>query len=171
MFICSIGEIECDVHTKNTVGFNEPASSHNNGPTLPINAYEEIVDIPVYSKPLSTSNPMFLQSERTKHSSISSKKSISSQKSFENFQDNVPPHGLLDEKSDTNKSFENHESKPSDNEPHNQLLNEITSEHHSGKWIPRTTSHHTIHCYLSLCIKYHFVIIIHVTWEYAVALY
>ena len=90
---------------------------------IAINAYEEIVDVPVYSKPLSTSNPMFLQTEKVKHSSVSSKKSLSSQRSFENFQENSPSN-VFDEKSDHKGTSENQSP---DNESHSHCLNENTS--------------------------------------------
>ena len=83
------------------------AASQNSGQTnIGINAYEEIVDVPLYSKPLSTSNAVFLQTEKVKHSSLSSKKSVSSQRSFESFQENLPSH-VFDEKIDHNRSSEN----------------------------------------------------------------
>ena len=56
----------------------------------------------MYSKPLSSSNPVFLQTEKVKHSPLSSKKSVSSQRSSENFQKNLPSHVF-----DDNKTFEN----------------------------------------------------------------
>ena len=108
-------------------------STQGNGQTIikdknhiAINAYEEIVDVPVYSKPLSTSNPIFLQTEKVKHSSVSSKKSLSLQRSFENLQENLPSH-VFDEKSDHNNSSV-------DKSSHNHSLHENTSDHSSGNY-------------------------------------
>ena len=103
-------------------------ASQNNGQTnknqIPINAYEEIVDVPMYSKPLSSSNPVFLQTEKVKHSSLSSKKSVSSQRSFENFQENLPSHVLDDNKSSENTSSDNgsHSISYSGNKNKNTIL-------------------------------------------------
>ena len=110
----------------------QTTSCQGNGPTvikdknhIAINAYEEIVDVPVYSKPLSTSNPMFLQTERVKHSSVSSKKSLSSQRSFENFQETLPSN-VFDEKSDHNRMSEN-QSPNNESHNHSHRLNKNTS--------------------------------------------
>ena len=113
----------------------ENASLHCNGQKhikdkniIAINAYEEIVEIPVYSKPLSTSNPIFLQTGRVKHSSISSKKSVSSQKSFENLRGSLSPR-VFDEKIDDNKNIE---TESSNKETHNHSSNEHVIDQCSG---------------------------------------
>lgn len=115
-----------DVH--NASSSNGKGQSINKDKNLiAVNAYEEIVEIPVYSKPLSTSNPMFLQTGIVKHSSVSSKKSISSQKSFENMQGNLSP--VFDEKNDNRYS----EHVSSTSEPSDHSSNQNTADHHSGK--------------------------------------
>lgn len=134
-FLFSITEAKYDA--QNTTGFDKP-SSQSNGKTnknvTGINAYEEIVDVPMYSKPFSTSNPLFLQNEKVKHSSVSSKKSISSQKSLENVQESSSPHALFDEKCDHNAN------KLSDSESHKHSSSENASDYRQGK-------HKNIHYY------------------------
>ena len=121
----SISEGKHDMQNTSSQGNGQTSIKDKNH--IAINAYEEIVDVPVYSKPLSTSNPMFLQTEKVKHSSLSSKKSLSSQRSFENLQEDIPLH-VFDEK---NKISEN---KSSNNRSRNHSLNENRSDHSSGKY-------------------------------------
>jgi len=84
----------------------------------------------LYSKPISASNPICIQTKQIKHSSISSKKSTSSQNNFENLQ--ASPSVPFDENSDSQKSTEIDESKSSDNDSQNQFLNDYTIDHCSG---------------------------------------
>ena len=134
-------------------------SLHGNGQknikdknVIAINAYEEIVEVPVYSKPLSTSNPMFLQTGRVKHSSISSKKSVSSQKSFENLRGSLSPR-VFDEKGDNNKNFE---TESSIKETHDHSSNENVIDQYSGI-ITSMFSTHVLHKCSKLLHSMHFI--------------